>query len=137
MKLTPEELEELKALEAEEKQRLEEEKAASLRQHLEALRTSKRLSSKLGRPGHDFVVLETKVGNFVVRKPKDVDLDALSSDAPEGDRAQLETLAVNVVVEPDEITLRKLMAENPGLAPAITTAAVKLAKVTLEEEAKK
>jgi len=44
---------------------------------------------------------------------------------------------VNVVVEPDEITLRKLMAENPGLAPAITTAAVKLAKVTLEEEAKK
>ena len=136
MKLTDEEHAELEALEKEEKDRLAAEVLAAKRQHLDALRMSKRLSAKHGKPGHDFIVLETKVGNVAVRRPNEVELDSYESDA-EDTRAQNEQFAASVVIEPPADDVRALMAANPGLAGPLVMHAVGLVKVMREEEAKK
>ena len=133
-KLTPEELAELESLETEEKERLDEEATAAKRQHLEALRMSKRLASKHGKPGHDFVVLETKVGNIAIRRPVDVEIDNLNDDS---ERDDLEKLATSIVIEPTVPELQKHMADQAGLATAIFRHSIKLLKVLREEEAKK
>lgn len=133
--LTKEELAELAALEREEKARLDAEAVAAKRQHLEALRSAKRLSAKHGMPGRDFVVLETKVGNIAVRKPMDIEIDAMDDENVQ--RGKLEELATALTIEPLAATLQPLFADNPGLAPAIMRHAIKLAKVEREEASKK
>lgn len=137
MKLTEEEARELADLENEEKVRLAEEADAVKRQHLDALRMSKRLAAKNGRPGHDFQVLETKVGNIAVRRPKDVEIDAFSENEDDRSRGDIEKFAAAVTLEPPPLELLALFAENPGLAPAILHTVIDLAKVTREESAKK
>lgn len=136
MKLTEEEARELADLENEEKARLAEEAEAEKRQHLDALRLSKKLAAKNGRPGHDFKVLETKVGNIAVRRPKDVEIDSFGENEDRS-RGDIEKFAAAVTLEPPQLELLALFAENPGLAPAILGVVIDLAKVTREESAKK
>jgi hypothetical protein len=135
MSLTREEQEELAALEREERERVEAEAVEAKRQHLEALRTSKRLAAKHGKPGHDFVVVETKVGNFAIRRPVDVEVDGLL-EAPD-DRGNQEKYACSILLEPTAAEAQALMAQQPGLVGAICAKSLDLAKVTRAEEAKK
>lgn len=133
--LTDEERAELAALEKEEADRLEAEAAAEARQHLEALRLSKKLASKHGRPGHDFVVLETKLGNIAIRRPVDVEVDTIGES--DDDRAALEKFAQAIVLEPNADGLAALMAQHPGVLGAVVGAALGLCKVAREDDAKK
>lgn len=132
--LTKEELAELAALEKEEADRLAAEAAAEKRQHLDALRLAKKLSAKHGRPGHDFLVLETRLGNVAVRRPVDVEIDTIGEDA---DRSVLENYVAAIVLEPTPDEIRRLMAEHHGLCGAIVNASNRLLKALREEEAKK
>lgn len=136
-KLSAEELAELKALEQEEKDRLDEVALAAQRQHLEALRLVKKLrtAGKNGEPGSGFVVIETRVGNVAVRRPTDVEIDSFAEE--ESSRGSLEAFAQCIVLEPPAADLKVLMADNPGLATAVMNAGVGLVKVLREEEAKK
>jgi hypothetical protein len=132
--LTKEELAELEALEKEEADRLKAAAVAAKRQHLEALRLSKRMALKHGTPGRDFVVLETIIGNIALRRPLDVEIDGIT---PASERPDLEKFAAAVVVEPATAELQQHMAAHPGLCTAILKHASDLLKVLREEEAKK
>lgn len=132
--LTPEELAELASLEAEEAKRLEADVLGARRQHLEALRMSKRLAAKYGVPGRDFVVLETTLGNIAVRRPIDVEIDGIDEAT---ERPDLEKFAAAIVIEPDALELQKLMAEHHGLVGALVTHSSRMLKVTREAEVKK
>lgn len=133
-KLTDEELKELKALEEEEKKRAEEESVTAKRQHLEALRLSKKLSAKHGVPGRDFLVLETKLGNIAIRRPVDVEIDEMDEDAT---REQVEKLALSIVIEPKQDQVQAWMAEYHSLGSNIVLQATKMLKVMREEASKK
>jgi hypothetical protein len=132
--LSKEELDELALLEKEDKDRRAEEAKSAKRQHLDALRMSKRLSAKHGTPGLDFVVLETRVGNIAVRRPIDVEIDAIDESS---DRAALETFAAMVVLEPAGPSFAKLMADHHGVVGAVVSQATKLLRALREEEGKK
>lgn len=132
--LTPEEKAELAALEQEEKDRQASEQDAQQRQHLEALRLSKRLAAKHGKPGLDFVVLETKLGNIAIKRPVDVQIDSIDEST---DRADLEKFCSAIVIEPAASDLTRLMAEHHGLVGALVKSSLGMLKVVREEEAKK
>lgn len=134
--LTKEEREELEALEREEQDRIDAEKVSAKRQHLDALRLSKRLAPKHGTPGRDFVVLETTVGNIAIRRPLDVELDT-TGDSDEDERAKNEKLSRAITLHPSTEELDKLLATQPALAYAIGAQSMRLCKVLREEEAKK
>lgn len=134
MSLTKEELDELAQLEKEDQERKAALASEAQRQHLEALRLSKRLRSKYGEPGRGFLVLETVVGNIAIRKPLDIEIDPIDENSG---REALETYALAITVEPSADEIRKLLAENPGLLGAIVNNSQKLLKVEREAEAKK
>lgn len=132
--LTHEERKELADLERDEQARVDAVAQAAKRQHLEALRLSKRLASKHGEPGKDFLILETRVGNIAIRRPKDVELDAVPENSSREDD---ETFAAALVIEPTQIEFQKLMAEHPSLASVVAHQSLRLIRVMREEEAKK
>lgn len=134
MALSKEELAELNALEAEERQRLSDEADAIARQHIAALKLTKKLAASHGKPGHDFVVLETTAGNLAVKRPRDVDVDAFTEE--EDGRESTEKFARSLLIDPPT-DLDMLIAQNAGLAPAVVRAANDLLKVIRTEEAKK
>lgn len=134
--LTKEELEELAALEKEDRDRRDAEAVAAKRQHLEAMRMAKRLGAKHGVPGRDFVILETVVGNIAVRRPNEVELDTYDNEADDT-RAQNESFASAVAIEPTGDAVRVLFAANPGLANTMGLHSMQLVKVLREEESKK
>jgi hypothetical protein len=134
MSLTKEELAELSELESEDKKRKAALEEAAQRQHLEALRMSKRLAAKHGEPGRAFVVLETTVGNFAVRAPKDVEIDTFKdSDS----RDETEKFAMAVLIEPTGADAQPLFADHPALASVISLRSVELCKVERAAEVKK
>lgn len=133
-RLTKEELAELALLEKEESDRLADEEHAAQRQHLEALRLSKRLAAKHGVPGRDFIVLETTLGNIAIRRPVDVEIDNISEGS---DRAVLENFACAIVLEPSAIDLQRLMSEHHGLVGAVVSQSSAMLRVVRGEEAKK
>lgn len=134
--LTKEELDELQALEGEEEKRVAAEAVAAKRQHLDALRLSKRLAAKHGKPGTDFLVLETRVGNIAIRRPVDVEIDggALKDEAT---REEEENYAAAITLEPPPDVIRKHMAEHHMLAKAIVVQSTRLIRVMREEQQKK
>ena len=133
-KLTAEELAELAELEKEDADRKASDEAAAKRQHLEALRLSKKLGATRGKPGLDFMVLETKIGNIAIRRPVDVEIDTIDDGA---DREAIENLAASIVIEPSSEAVKALMGEHHGLGGAIVTASMQMLRVLREEEAKK
>lgn len=135
MALTKEERDELATLEQEDTDRRKEEEDAAKRQHLDALRMSKRLSAKYGKPGHDFVVCETTLGvNIAIRRPQDVEVDEIDEAS---EREDLEKLAQSVAIEPAGPEVARLMSEHHGLVGGIVGSAMKLLKSLRAEEAKK
>jgi len=132
--LTKEELAEIESLEREDAARRKEEATAAKRQHLEALRLTKKLGASKGRPGLDFVVVETRVGNIALRRPIDIEIDKIS-DASE--RPDLESLAMSIVLDPTPAELQVLMSQHHGLVGALISEATRLLKVLREEESKK
>lgn len=134
--MTKEELAELEQLEREEQDRLDAEKVSAKRQHLEAMRLSKRLAQKHGTPGRDFVVLETTVGNIAIRRPVDVELDT-TGESEEDERSKNEKLARAITLHPASEELDKLLATQPALAYAIGAQSMRLCKVLRAEEEKK
>lgn len=136
MALSKEELAELAELEKEESKRAAELADATARQHLDALRARKRLASKHGVHGRDFVVVETtRAGNFAVRRPKDVEIDALAENVD--DRAAQEAFALAVTLEPDAAAMQALMSSDPGVVNVVIPAAYSMLTRVREEEAKK
>jgi hypothetical protein len=132
--LTKEELAELDALESEVATRAAAEATEAKRQHLEALRSSKRLAAKHGAPGKDFVVFETTVGNIAIRRPVDVEVDVIDASS---ERVDVEKFAAAVTLEPPAAELQALMAKHPGVATLILAKSMDLLKLLRAEEAKK
>jgi len=134
-KLTDEEKKELAALEEEVEVEAEADADASVRQHLEAMRLRKKYTAKGQKHGTDFGVIETKIGNFVIRKPKDTEIDTLL-ETPE-DRAANENFVAALMLEPTAAEVQMLFPDNPGLIGAVSAVALELAKVTRAAEVKK
>jgi hypothetical protein len=132
--LTKEELEEVAALEKEASERAAADAAAAKRQHLEALRLTKRLAPKYGEHGKDFLVFETTVGNFAIRRPVDVEVDGITEGS---ERADLEKFAASIVLEPPAAELQTLMAKHVSVVGVVVNQSFKLTKLLREEEAKK
>lgn len=134
MQLTKEELAELEALEGEEEARQEAAAIAAKRQHLDAMRLRKKLAAKHGTHGRDFMVIETVLGNFAMRRAQDVEVDNIDGGS---DRSDLEKLAMAITLEPSAIELQKLMAEHHGLVGTLVSESSKMLKVLREEETRK
>lgn len=135
MALTKEEREELAALEQEDSDRRKADEDDAKRQHLDALRMSKRLAAKFGKPGHDFVVCETTLGvNIAIRRPTDVEVDEIDASS---ERPELEKLAQSVALEPPGPEVARLMSEHHGLVGGLVNSAMGLLKSLRAEEAKK
>lgn len=135
MALSAEEKEELALLEKEAKdERAAEAEAAEVRR-LAALRLRKKYTTKDRKHGRDFGVVETKVGNFVIKKPLDTEIDPLL-ETPD-DRGAQEKFVCLLLEEPPPEAVKPMFANEPGLANAIIGVALELAKVTVAETAKK
>lgn len=134
MALSKEELAELAELEKDETKRAEEAADAIQRQHIQALKLKRTLSTKHGACGTDFLVLETTAGNFAVRRPTDVDVDSIDETDT---RASGERFVAGLLLFPDAVEGQKLMASFPALSGVLASAAMSLAGKTREIEAKK
>lgn len=133
-KLTDEERAELAQLEKEEASEREDATDEKDRQRIAALKTKRRLAKTLGKPGTDFAVLETTLGNFVIRRPTDVEVDRFEEG--EG-REAIESFAKSITVEPSGDELVRLMAEHQSVGPTIVREVRKLLEIMRGEEAKK
>lgn len=135
MALTAEEKAELAQLE----QKAKDEAAAAAEQqqrmHLDAMRMRQRLSTKDKVHGRDFAIVETRIGNFAIRKPTDTEIDTLGESPDQ--RAAQEKFAIQVTTEPTTDEMRKLFLEHPGLVGPLCSAAIELASVKRAEDAKK
>jgi len=135
MALSKEELEELAALEREEKEAAAVEADAVARQALEAKRMRKRLAGKNGVHGKDFTVYETTAGNIAIRRPLDVEIDSVGENAE--DRAAQEKFLVGITLEPSADEMKKLLVTFPGLCSALIPRSFQMIGRVREEEAKK
>lgn len=137
MALTEKELEELKALEEDEKKEAAALEERLVRQRLEAKRARKRNAAKLGEFGLDFTVVMTTAdnSNWVFRRCHDVELDGLGEN--HDDRAAQEQFLLGVTVEPTQEEAQRLLAKFPGLVNALVPAALSLVGQLRKEEAKK
>jgi hypothetical protein len=139
MPLSKEELAELAELEKEEHKAAADAADALARQRLDAKRMRKRLAAKHGKHGLDFAVVELDMGmNIALRRPIDVDIDALDSKEAEGqERAYLEKFVLGLVLEPSQDDVRKCFAEYCGAVMALANFAKRMTGGAREEEAKK
>ncbi len=135
MSLSKEELEELAALEAEETKRREDEVTEAKRQHLAALRMQKRLEAAHGKPGLDFVVVETRVGNFAMRRPQDVELEMLTDK--KDDPAAHEEFCGMLSIEPSSSEVKATIGKYVGLPNALIPAIMSMVDMARSEEVKK
>lgn len=135
MDLTPEERAELVTLEKDETDRRKSMQAARQRQHLEALRMSKRLAAKHGTPGVDFLVAETVLGNVAIRRPTDLEVDADHGDLAL--RENLEKFLLPLILEPPQADVQKMFADNPFIVTGLAGILTKLQAGMIEEDAKK
>lgn len=132
---TKEDLAELALLESEVSDEAAADELAAKRQHLDALRMRKRHTKGDKKHGRDFAVIETKIGNFTIRKPQDVEIDKLL-ETPD-DRAAQEAFVTAVTLEPSTAELQALFPANPGLANAVCPVALDLVRIVRSEETKK
>ncbi len=138
MALTPEELAELEALEKEERKAADTRADAALRQRLEAKRMRKRLAGKHGEHGLDYVVIETTTGlNVALRRPHDVEVDALEDAKDDEKRAAMEKFITALVLEPTQAEVQEHLAKFCGLAGTFAPAVNTMMGRVREEEAKK
>lgn len=133
--LTKEELAELAELEAAEASRQADEAGEAKRQHLQALRTSKRLAATHGAPGLDFVVVETRVGNFALRKPNDVEIDLIATKAD--DSAACEEFCAALAVEPASAEVKATIGKYPNLPNTLIPAIMSMIDMARKDEVKK
>lgn len=141
--LTPEELEELSALEAEAKEEADKAAEDAKRAHLEALRLRKRIAStgRFGTHGDGFVVLETTVGNFAIRRPLGAEVDLLTETIADEDPASYlkrqEAFVLDIVIEPTEQRLKEVLVTYSNLVNLIIPAALGLLGKLREQTGKK
>ena len=142
-KLSPEELQELAALEQEEADQEAERKHARKRQHLEALKLKNRLSKekddrgqlKHGLPGVHFDVFESTSGNIAFKKPHSLQIDLMVEKEKAGlSREDFNSFAAEFVIEPDAKTFARWMAESPTLGAVVVSKANALIRVFEEYE---
>lgn len=133
-KLTDEQKKELASLEKEVKEELAADADDAEERHYKAMLLRKKYTAKGMKHGLDFAVLETKIGNFVIRKPKDTEIDTYAETS---DRASGEAFVTSIMLEPTKEEVQAMFPANPGLVGAVNLAALELAKVARADEAKK
>lgn len=135
--LTEEEQKELAELEGEASDAAAQLAVDRKRQHLAALRLVKKLSALHGKRGLDFEVLETTAGNFAIRRPIDLEVDAFTQDAKDGEeRLQLHAFVCALRLDPDELAFKKGLTDFPRLGQMLATAALQLTGKRVDEEGK-
>lgn len=131
--LTDDEKAELSALENEERAHAEAQRAAAEKLHLEALRWRRDLRAKLGDGA--FCVVETKAGNFALRRPTKDDLQLLEVE-DFGPKNAI-GLVLDLLIKPTESDARPLLESNPKLPIVLLSSALDLLEVLRESNAKK
>lgn len=141
--MTPEELEELSALETEAKEEADKAAAEAKRAHLEALRLRKRITAtgRFGTHGDGFVVLETTAGNFAIRRPLGAEVDLLTETIDDEEPAaylkRQEAFVLGIILEPTEQRLKELLVTYSNLVNLIIPAALGLLGKLREASGKK